>query len=404
MNIAYLAKEYPPYGLSFSPARFYADLAEALVAKGHQVHVVSQAVRGDEDYIDDAGVHIHRVGPRPKAGSVPTRFIHSFNAWRKLRELIKQHDIEIVDTQVTFAEGFFASLRKQVPLVLQTHSWSDMFLRTKSYDSPLELLSLKVSAYLENISLRRADRIIANSHQSWCYIIEQGIPRERVVLIPLTKMNLHDFRFLPSDVRGRLGIPRDATLILYVGWLQARKGVHILCDAVPEVVSRFPSSVFLLLGGDTSSAPRGGSFVRYIQDQTAQCGVSKNVRILHEPIFGDELVQLYSACDLFVLPSLYESFGWPVVEAMACGRAVVATATGIAPELEGASPAYLVVPPGDREALAQAIVKVLSIPREEREALAAGHRQIVEERFSFERMVDEIQRVYAEVIAERGMK
>lgn len=404
MNIAYLAKEYPPYGLSFSPARFYADLAEALVAKGHQVHVVSQAVRGNEDYIDDAGVHIHRVGPRPKAGSASTRLIYNFNAWRKLRELTRQHNIEIVDTQVTFAEGFFPSLRKQVPLVLQTHSWSDMFLRTKSYDSPLELLSLKVSAYLENISLRRADRIIANSHQSWCYVIEQGIPRERVILIPLTKVTLRDFRFLPSDIRARLGIPRDAALILYVGWLQARKGLHILAQALPQVLARCSGAFFVFLGRDTLSAPGGGSFKQFLLSCALKSGASMNVKIIEDFLPDEDLVRLYSACDVFVLPSLSESFGAPVIEAMACGRAVIATATGIAPELEGASPVFLVVPPGDPGALAQAIVKVLSIPREEREALAAGHRQIVEERFSFERMVDEILRVYAEVIAERERK
>lgn len=404
MNIAYLAKEYPPYGITSSPAPFYAELAEALVAKGHQVHVVSQAVRGNEDYIDDAGVYIHRVGPRPKHGSALTRFIYNFDAWRKLRELIRQHDIEIVDTQVTFAEGFFASLRKQIPLVLQTHSWSDMFLRTKSYDGPLELLSLKLSAYLENISLRRADRIIANSRESWCYVIDQGVRRERVILIPLTRMNLHNFRFLPSDIRTRLGIPMDATLILYVGWLQARKGLHILAQALPRVLARCSDAFFVFLGRDTLSAPGGGSFKRFLLSCAHKNGISTNVKIIEDFLPEEDLVRLYSACDVFVLPSLSETFGSPVVEAMACSRPVVATATGIAPELEGASPAYVVVPPGDAEALAQAIVRLLSIPREEREALAAGHRRVVEERFSFERMVDEILRVYAEVIAKRGRR
>jgi glycosyltransferase involved in cell wall biosynthesis len=401
MNIAFLAKEYPPYGLNFASALFYPKLAQALVAKGHRVHIVSQAVKGKEEYVSEDGVHVHRVGPHPKHGSALSRGAYLVSAWLKLRELIKQQHIHIVDAPVTFGEGFFPSLWKEVPLILQAFAFSDMFLQTRSYGSPLERLSLRISAYLEKVSLMRADRVVANSLQTYHYLTEQmGLPTQKVALVREARIDLDQFRFTPSDIRHRWGIPAWAPLVLYVGWLQARKGVHVLCEALPHVTSCFPEAVFVLLGRDTQTAPKSGSFRRYVESRAVATGVTHNMRIIGDFLSQEELVKLYSACDLLVSPSLSETFGWPVIEAMACGRPVVATATGIAPELEGASPVFLVVPPGDPKALAQGIIKVLSIPKEERERLAAGHRRIVEERFSFDRMVDEILNVYEEAIAE----
>ena len=105
-----------------------------------------------------------------------------------------------------------------------------------------------------------------------------------------------------------------------------------------------------------------------------------------------------------MLPSLSETFGWPVIEAMACCRPIVATATGIATELKGMSHVLMIVPLGKPEPLAQAINRLLSMPKEEREHLAANHRQIVEKLFSFRRMVDSILSVYQEAIVEYSCK
>lgn len=400
MRIAYLSKEYPPYGLNFASALFYPKLAGALSQRGHEVHIISQAVKGKEEHVEE-GIYIHRVGPPPKTGSGVTRMRYNLSAWLKLRELVDKYAIEVVDAPITFGEGFMYSFRKQTPLVLQTFAFSDMFLKTKSYNGASERLSFMLSSYLESISLKRADKIIANSPQTYRYLIEEKkITDERVRLVWESRIDLEKFKFTPSDIRAKLGVPSESPLILYVSWLQARKGVHILCDAVPQVIKHLPQALFVLLGRDTDSAPGGGSFKQYIFNSARRLGFLSNIRIIDDFIPEAELIQLYSACDVFVLPSLSETFGWPLIEAMACGRPVVATATGIAPEFDGISRALVVAPPGEPEALAQAIIKLLSIPKEEREHLAASHRQIVEERFSFQRMVDSILSVYEQAIAE----
>jgi glycosyltransferase involved in cell wall biosynthesis len=73
-----------------------------------------------------------------------------------------------------------------------------------------------------------------------------------------------------------------------------------------------------------------------------------------------ELPVLYSQADLFVFPSLYEGFGFPILEAMACGCAVLATSSSSIPEVAG--DAALLVPPGDEQALSEAMLHLLSDP------------------------------------------
>jgi glycosyltransferase involved in cell wall biosynthesis len=400
MKIAYLSKEYPPYGLNFAGAIFYPKLASGLCQQGHEVHVISQAPRHEDEYMDQ-GIFIHRIGPPPKSGSALTRMRYNLAAWRKLRQLVGKYAIEIVDAPVTFGEGFMYSLRKHTPLILQTFAFSDMFVRTKSYSGISELFSFKISSCMEDMSLKLADRVVANSPQTYGYLLNEiKIPAQRINLIWESRIDLGRFHFTSSDARTRLEVPVDEPLILYVGWLQARKGVHILCEAIPSVLSHFPGAVFVLLGRDTKSAPGGGSFKQYILEHARRQGFLRHIKIIDEFIPENELIELYSACDLFVLPSLSETFGWPVIEAMACNRPVVATTTGVAPEFANVSQALKVVPPGNAKALVQAIIKILSMSREERGTSASSHRRIVEERFSLPKMVQSYISVYEEVIAE----
>ena len=108
----------------------------------------------------------------------------------------------------------------------------------------------------------------------------------------------------------------------------------------------------------------------------------------------DELIQLYSACDLFVLPSLYESFGLVTVEAMACGKPVVATSTGVVPELALDGEGGIMVPPGDARELAKAIIMLLSLKDEDRKMIARRNRGLVEARFSIAAWADKQTEVY----------
>jgi glycogen(starch) synthase len=398
VRICILSREYPPQGTYWGSATFYRNLAQALSAREHQVQVVCQAWGGPKTR-SDGDVQVHEVGTRPMRGSPLARIDFSLHSFRKIRQLLGENRVDIVDAPLFWGEPLlFALFAGSAPLVVQCHAWSQMLLETRSYQGGVERGLMHLTSTLERITARRASRVVANSRLSYQWLTGRGVSSSKVRLI-YEGIDTRFYQPVASSVRSRLHLSDDVPLCLFIGRLQARKGVHILGDAIPSVLRTFPGTRFILVGADTGTAPDGGSFVHYLTRQAQDGGFAENLT-LFDFLPEEQILELYSACDTFVFPSLFETFGKPVLEAMACGRPVVATDTGIAAELKGLSPMVEVAAPGDPETLAQAIIRILSVPKEEREHLAASHRQIVEERFSFERMVDGILAVYEEAIAQ----
>jgi glycosyltransferase involved in cell wall biosynthesis len=329
--------------------------------------------------------------------------MYNLNAWKAVQRIGREERIDIVDAPVSFGDAFLCSIWKPGPLVLQTFAFSRMFLSTRSYSGLGEMILFAISSVLEGVSLRRADRIIANSPATYRFLSESRfVPTGRVSLVWESRIDLKTFRFVPSDIRERLGIAPHVPLILCVGWLQPRKGPHVLLEALPQVLRAFSNAVAVFVGRDTLTGPGGGSFRDFLLARAGEQGLAGNVKIIDELLPEAELVRLYSACDVFVLPSLSETFGWPVAEAMACGRPVVATATGIAPDLKRNGAGFVLVSPGDIEAIANGVIGLLAMPKAERDRLGSAHRAIVEEIFDLDRAVHEILSLYQRVIAEQA--
>jgi glycosyltransferase involved in cell wall biosynthesis len=115
---------------------------------------------------------------------------------------------------------------------------------------------------------------------------------------------------------------------------------------------------------------------------------------------GPELVALYRRATLVVVPSLYEGFGLPAAEAMACGTPVVATRAGALPEVLAAGGGGILVPPGDAEALAKAIATLLDQPAARAE-LGARAPARIRDAYSWTRIAERTVEVYREVAARR---
>lgn len=396
MKVAFLSREYPPDTAWGGVATVYYSLAYGLVERGHEVHVICQAVGKPRDLVDD-GVFIHRVGTNPKRYSAMARINYSVHAWLKLRKVIKEHEIEIVEASRWGAEALLYSLIKRTPLVVRVGISASDILRTKTYSGIKELLALKILSRLDDFSAKRADRVVAISKDPYTQAIEKlHIDPEKVDIVHHA-IDTNKYRFVESDTREKLGISGDAPLVLFVGRLEARKGVHILCQAIPEIIRSIPMSKFVLVGQDTNTAPDGGSVKRYITEE-AKTGGFIDKLVFIDFLSADELIPLYSACDLFVLPSFQESFGLVVVEAMACGKPVVATSTGVVPELALDGESGIMVPPGDAGEFTEAMIKLLSLKDEDKRLIARRNRQLIETRFSISAWADKMIEVYEKAL------
>lgn len=188
-------------------------------------------------------------------------------------------------------------------------------------------------------SVRRAERVLAVSELTRRDLIElYGVPEEKVVVTPL---GVHP-RFAPDGQP-----PTEPPYALVLGALQPRKGPLTAVEAL----ARLPGDLRLVFAGPEK---RGGEEVRRA---VARLELEARVEFRgHVP--EEELPDLYRAAACLVLPSYYEGFGLPVLEAMACGTPVVTTTAGALPEVAG--DAAVLVAPGDPEALAAGIEQALA--------------------------------------------
>lgn len=235
---------------------------------------------------------------------------------------------------------------------------------------------------------RRCDRVIADSETTARDIVRHiGIPREKVRVILLAAGP--EFRQIDDKERlegllSRIGMT-NARYILFSGTLEPRKNVPVLLRAYRVLREEIPG-VGLVLAGVPGWKSAG--VTEYIRSN----GLEASVRITGYLSPGD-LAVLYSGASVFVLPSLYEGFGLPPLEAMACGAPVIVSTGGSLPEVVG--DAAIVLPPDDVDGYRREIARVLSTPALARRMREDGLRRAA--MYSWDRTAAETLAVYREV-------
>ncbi|MDT5157917.1 MAG: hypothetical protein QOH51_2274 [Acidobacteriota bacterium] len=179
-----------------------------------------------------------------------------------------------------------------------------------------------------------------------------------------------------------------------LGELSEVKGQEDFVRAARVVAERFGDGVEFLIGGEDAS--RGGEYRARIERLVAQSGLGERVKLLGR-LDGDEVMRFLTSLDLLVSASRSEAFGMALVEALACGVPVVATATEGASEIVEEGVTGSLVPLGDVRALAAAVASLLE-DEERRRSLGARAREVARERFDLNRMVEATERVYAEAL------
>jgi len=196
-------------------------------------------------------------------------------------------------------------------------------------------------------------------------------------------------RFSPrqgsGELRRSLGIPTRARLVVSVGRFVAYKGYAHLLEAARLVQAAMPGVHWLLVGD--------GELRSDLEAQSHRLDLSVQVRFTG---WREDVPDILALCDLFVLPSLAEHFGRVIIEAMAMGKAVVATDAGGVPEIVIHGETGLLVPPAQPKALAEAVLTLLEDPAQAALLGAAG-RQRAEDAFSLSRHVSAVQTLYGEL-------
>jgi alpha-1,3-rhamnosyl/mannosyltransferase len=205
---------------------------------------------------------------------------------------------------------------------------------------------------------RRASAVIAISEATRRDARDRlGIPESRIRVVPLAAPpGCRPLRGAPelSLVLGRLGVPRR--YVLYHGNKRPHKNLSGLVRAYRRLLERGADPPPLVVTGAENPAERDQDF-RPLRVEIARAGLEGHVHFTGW-VAEQDVPYLLSGAELLVMPSLYEGFGLPALEAMACGTAVVASRAGAIPEVVG--DAALLVDPTDTEGLAAAMDRVLT--------------------------------------------
>ena len=198
-----------------------------------------------------------------------------------------------------------------------------------------------------------------------------------------------------ATLRARLGLAAGERLLLSVGRLEENKGFHVLAAALAELRARAGSGAGWrwVLVGDGPYRPR-------IAGAIDAAGLTSQVHLAGR-VAESELAGWYAAADVFVHPTLYEGSSLVTLEAMAHGKAVVATRAGGLPDKVRPGETGWLVEPGVAPALAGALAESLAEPADTLARFGAAGRRLVEEAFAWPVVAAQLEALYAELLSRR---
>ncbi|SDZ33725.1 Glycosyltransferase involved in cell wall bisynthesis [Micromonospora pattaloongensis] len=366
-----------------------AELAAALAADGHDVRVYTRRDAADvpEQVRLTNGVTVVHVSagpaePIPKDALLP--YMRDFGLW--LAGQWRRDDWVPAVAHAHFWMSGLAALvaarQTEVPVVLTYHALGTVKRR---HQGTADTSPPRRIGY-ERALGRAVDRVVAQSQDEVRELIEMGVPRSRLVVVP---SGVNDAAFTPEGPAA----PRepDRPRILSVGRLVPRKGFQDVISALRLV----PEAECVVVGGPPARRLADDPQARALQALAERCHVADRVRLVGA-VPREEMPLWYRSADVLAAAPWYEPFGLTPLEAMACGVPVVATGVGGLNDTVIDGLTGDLVPPRDPRALGIALRRLLG-DRVRRFAYGTAALDRARQCFTWQRAAAQLGGVYAAV-------
>ena len=394
------------------------NITREMVALGHEVHVIA-----GPPYPDIApGITVDRI-PNfnlfEVLGTINPEFFHSrpprdffrplnfyelvttrygmfsgmsafsIRAYDRLRELLRDRRFDIVHDVQCLGYGMLLIKAGGLPVVANIHhplavDRRNAVMQAKSLREKLRWI-IFYPFFMQNIVMKRVDRIITGSHHSARSI-------QQVFDVPASHIEIIHDGVDTDTFRPLEGVEKEPNGILFVGNSEDRnKGARYLVEAL-HILRREIDFHLTFVDRPRESLELVPSLVK-------RWGLQSRVTFTGR-VSTEELVRRYNKAEILVSPSVYEGFGLPAAEAMACGVPVVATTAGAFPEVVADGETGWLVAPGDAHALAGAIKRLMADPAERKRMGDAGRRRM-QERFTWRETARKTVALYEEILSRR---
>jgi L-malate glycosyltransferase len=370
-----LLTDHEPHGDGLVAHGFIRALAD----RGHTLHVAAQRAALRDCLPANVELHVLGAGGGQGDRGRLARVLYMRRLRQQFEVLARHTRFDVIHQLNPVSAGISLALADAEPPVIlgpYVPPWpaEGQWLRTRS----IEL----AGGSLRGLQQRRATTALLST------------PAAAVRLRPAIAGRLY-VRELSSGIDTRLWRPPDVDIrnqdILFLANLEPRKGIHVALDAFAQLAAMLPEAR-LLVGG-------GGSQYQELRAIISRSPALRRVELLG-PVSHQQVPELMRACAVHCAPAFGEPFGMTTLEAMACGKPVVATDAGGLRHLvrDGGGRR---VPVGDSAALAGALHEILTSPGLQR-GMGEFNRRRVEQRFTWTHVIDRLEAVYAEAIAARA--
>ena len=402
MKLLLLTDAYLPH--AGGSVRVVLETSRRLQERGHQVRIETFERDASLAKVDEvAGVPVRRIPLRGRLSTYPRALVAGRKAIDQAM-VDSNYDLMHIHLPLLGLPAALSAKARGVPKIYAYYgAWHlemGTELRAKPLPGPLRsIYRLYVNGLCQGLKLwqqavmRRCHLIIVLSEHSRREIATSfpSVNQDRLVLIP---GGVDIQRFTPgsrkSEIRHRLGLEENTTILLTVRRLVPRMGLENLLHAFAQIASE-RADLYLVIGGT-------GRLASDLSTLANELGIADRIRFAGF-IPEADLPAYYQAADLFVLPTLaLEGFGLITLEALASGLPVVGTPVGAIPEVLPRLDARFLAPGTSPEELAQGIRRGLAIVQEEGPGLSERCRAIAVQHYDWERIVDRYEALYAELL------
>ena len=376
------------------PARHVVLLDRGLRGRGHETRLVYGSLAPGDGSLEHLAAAAGLPATPIRALGRRINPIGDLRAFARLLRLMFREAPDVVHTHTAkagtlgrVAACLFNMTRPRRRRCVVVHTFHGHVLT--GYFGPTMNMAVRLT---ERTLARITDRVVtispAQRHDIVTRFSIAAAARTKVVPLGLDLERLAHLDSSVAHLRCKLGIPEQAVVVGFVGRFVAIKDLPTLIHAFALVAAKRPDAVLLLVGDGP---------LRAEIDALVAALALRNVHMVG---WVDDLAPVYAAVDIFALSSLNEGTPVAVIEAMAAAKAVVATRVGGVEDIVDHGHTGPLVPPQMPEALAEAIVR-LAVAPDERLRMGAAGRQAVTSRFSPERLVDDIDTLYRDALAQK---
>ena len=360
-----------------------SELALCLAARGHRTHVISS----DTPFRlrdSDTDVRFHRVEtPGYPLFREPQYLLALAN---RLVQVARAHRLDIIHAHYAIPHAAAAYLARQILTSGPGAPTTAPRTITTLHGTDVTILGADPS-YRETVAfcVDQSDAVTAVSASLRADTKRQMPVTHDITVIPnFVNIDVHRRRPDPA-LRKRL-CPAEERLVIHISNLRPVKQVSAVVRVFERIRTAVPAR--LLIVGEGPELSR-------VEQLTSELGVAEHVELIGE---AQDIVGLLSVSDLFLLPSLQESFGLSALEAMACGVPVVASNAGGLPEVIVDGTTGFLHPPDDVAGMAASAIRILSDAALHARMAAEGER-LARERFSADRIVPLYEALYEQTLA-----